>query len=73
MAALKQTTVNAGLFEIKKRIKPIVDDEVLQKVLMTIEKDKKNWKLRLMYWLMRRKCYVLCAILLKVQYVVSGV
>ena len=65
LAALKQEAVsNRAYLEKMQTIKEIVSDEMLQTVLHQNKKDYVSWTRYIMFFLMRRKWYHLCYMLL---------
>lgn len=68
LAALKQEVVcDRKFFEIRKTIKEIIDDTVLQTVLKKHKRDKVNLAKKVIYFAIRNKLYTLCFLLLKAK------
>ena len=64
IAALKQETAYHDRKTAVKHLKSIIDDDLLQKVLRDKKKDKTNLKKRILFWIIRNRCYLLCYVLL---------
>ena len=68
ITAMKQEMATDFSFGKKKTsIKQIIDNELLQQVLLERNNDKQNLKKRILFWLMRKKQYNLCCLLLALQ------
>ena len=68
MATLKQEAKAPGTFrERKKKVYGILRDSVLQQVVQMKKGDNAIWSRRLIYFMIRNKCYFACYLLLSVK------
>ena len=72
IAALKQEIAHHDRKTAIRRLRIIVEDDVLQCVLKEKKNDKTNIKKRMLYWSIRNRCLMLCYILLAVKLKVAG-
>ena len=71
--AMKQAAVYSNsIWEARKKIRTIIDDDVLQQVLRESLKNQEIIKARILFWAMRRKCNMLCCIILKAHNIVTN-
>lgn len=71
IAAMKQEVACHDGKSAIKRLRVIVDDEILQEVLRKICKDKTNLKKRIFYWATRHRLYIVCYALLSAKNVTT--
>lgn len=67
IATLKQEAAHGTPKAAISRLKMIVDDELLQKVLWEKKDDKVKLKKYILFWSIRNRCYGLCYVLLRMQ------
>ena len=66
--AIKQIANNKkSVFEARKRIKNILDDDLLQSVLNTRVKTPQRWAIKWLIWTMKNKKYTMCYALAKLH------
>ena len=64
IAAMKQEVAHHERRTAVKRLKTMINDDLLQKVLWDKKKDKVNLKKRILFWAIRNRCYMQCYALL---------